>query len=80
MSALLWLGFGPGPNPSGASHLAMYRERPDGSKDVTVLILGKREIPRGTLREILRLGNISESEFVNALRKRRRRARLRRSR
>lgn len=72
MSALLRLGFVPDPNPSGGSHLSMYRERPDGTKDVTVIILGKKEIPRGTLRSILKLGSVSESEFLRALGKRRR--------
>ena len=50
----------------------MYRERPDGAKDMTVIILGKREIPRGTLRSMLKLGNVSESEFLRAVGKRRR--------
>jgi predicted RNA binding protein YcfA (HicA-like mRNA interferase family) len=50
----------------------MYRGRPDGAKDVTVIILGRKEIPRGTLRGILRLGNISESDFFRAVGKRRR--------
>ena len=72
MSALLRLGFVPDPNPSGGSHLSMYRGRPDGAKDVTVIMLGKKEIPRGTLRSILRLGNVSESEFLRAVGKRRR--------
>jgi predicted RNA binding protein YcfA (HicA-like mRNA interferase family) len=72
MSALLRLGFVPDPNPSGGSHLSMYRGRPDGAKDVTVIILGRKEIPRGTLRGILRLGNISESDFFRAVGKRRR--------
>jgi len=72
MSALLRLGFVPDRNPSGGSHLSMYRERPDGAKDMTVIILGKREIPRGTLRSMLKLGNVSESEFLRAVGKRRR--------
>ena len=70
MSALLRLGFVPDPNPSGGSHLSMYRQRPDGTKEVTVIILGKKEIPRGTLRNILKLGNISEVEFLLAAGKR----------
>jgi hypothetical protein len=48
----------------------MYRERPDGAKDVTVVVLAKREIPRRTLRSILKLGNVSEAEFLRALRRR----------
>jgi len=71
MSALLRLGFVPDSNPSGGSHLSMYRQRPEGTKDVTVIILGRKDIPRGTLRSILKLGNVSESEFLRAVGKRR---------
>ena len=53
--------------------MSMYRDRPDGTKDVTVVVLGKKEIPRGTLRDILKLGDISDDEFLGALRKGRRR-------
>jgi predicted RNA binding protein YcfA (HicA-like mRNA interferase family) len=73
VAALRRLGFVADPEPSGGSHLSMYRQRPDGTKDVTVVVLGKREIPRGTLRAILKLGKVSESDFLDALRKRRRR-------
>ncbi len=52
--------------------MTMFRERPGGAKDVTVVVLGKKEIPRGTLRDILRLGNVSDVEFLRALRKGRR--------
>ena len=45
----------------------MYRESPDGKKDITVVVLGKREVPRGTLKEILRLGRVSNAEFIEAL-------------
>ena len=50
----------------------MYREHADGTKDVTVVILGRKEVPRGTLRDILRLANVSDDEFLRALRKGRR--------
>ncbi len=52
----------------------MYRERADGTKDVTVVILGKKQIPRGTLRSILKLGKVSDAKFIGALRKGRRRS------
>lgn len=70
--ALIRLGFSADPHPSGGSHLSMYRERPDGRRDVTVVVLGKKEIPRGTLRDILRLGNVSDAEFLRVLGRRRR--------
>ena len=50
----------------------MYRQRPDGAKDVTVVVLGRKEIPRGTLRDILGLASVSDEEFLRALRKGRR--------
>jgi hypothetical protein len=51
----------------------MFRLRLDGTKDVTTVILGRKEIPRGTLRNILRLAGVSDPEFIRALRKGRRR-------
>jgi len=53
----------------------MYRERTAGGrriKDVTVVVLGRKEIPRGTLRSILTLANVTEAQFIGALRKGRR--------
>lgn len=50
------------------SHLTMRRPREDGREDVTVLVLAKTEMSRGTLRSALRLGNVSVAEFLEALR------------
>jgi len=41
-----------------------------GRTITTVVILGKREVPRGTLRGILRLAEISPAEFTALLGKR----------
>jgi predicted RNA binding protein YcfA (HicA-like mRNA interferase family) len=41
-----------------------------GRTVTTVVILGRREVPRGTLRGILRLAEISPAEFTALLRKR----------
>ncbi len=67
MAALIRLGFTADPKPSGGSHLSLYRERPDGTKDVTTVVLGKKELPRGTLRAILRLAKVSDDQFIAAL-------------
>jgi hypothetical protein len=47
----------------------MWRPRLDGTKDVTVIVLGKKEIPRETLRSALKLGNVSIEDFIEALRR-----------
>ena len=45
----------------------MWRQRDDGGKDVAVVVLAKKEIPRGTLKAILELANVSPEEFRRAL-------------
>lgn len=61
---------------SKGSHLMMVRPNATGGHDHVVVVLGQRQVPLGTLRGILRQGNISEEEFLNWLpaKKRRRRA------
>ncbi len=49
--------------------MSMWRPRPDGGKDVTSVVLGKKEIPRGTLKGILELARVTHAEFTAALRK-----------
>lgn len=71
VAALRRLGFYDGPENSG-SHMTMWRPRPDGGKDVTTVVLGASQIPRGTLKSILRLAKVSQGDFVAALRKGRR--------
>ena len=53
-------------NPS--SHRTFHRRLPDGSIVVAQVVLGKREVARGTARDILRLLQISEDDFERALR------------
>jgi predicted RNA binding protein YcfA (HicA-like mRNA interferase family) len=47
------------------SHQAFARARADGNgHDVTIVVMGKKEVPEGTLKKILALGNVSEEEFL----------------
>lgn len=57
-----------GRNAKGGSHRTDVRERADGGSDVTVVVLNKREAPRGTLRSILRLASLTADEFLDRLR------------
>jgi hypothetical protein len=50
----------------------MWRRRADGGKDVTTIILGRKEIPRGTLKGILEIANVTPEDFIAALGKKRR--------
>ena len=50
----------------------MWRPRAGGGKDVTSVVIGKKEVSRGTLKGILELGHVTQTEFVDALRKGRR--------
>lgn len=47
--------------------MTMSRPRAGGGTDVTVVVLGKSEVPRGTLTSLLRLGNVTEAAFCKAL-------------
>lgn len=47
----------------------MFRYRIDGANDVCTVVLGKREVPRGTLRSILKQAGVSLRTFNGALRK-----------
>lgn len=53
---------------SSGSHQTMHRKRESGGTDVLVITLGKKQIPRNTLKSALRQGNVSVDEFVSALR------------
>ena len=54
---------------TGGSHHTMWRPRSDGTKDVCTVVLGKREVPRGTLTSILKQANVPLATFIKALRK-----------
>ena len=67
IAALERLGCYAGKYHSG-SHRTFRRRLPDGTVVSAQVILGKREIKRGTARDILRLLQISEADFESALR------------
>ena len=67
IAALRRLGCYEGKAKSG-SHQSFHRDRPQGRTVSAPVILGKKEVPRGTLRNILMLLDISLDEFVDALR------------
>lgn len=46
----------------------MVRRREGQRADVCVLVLGKSEIPRGTMSSVLRQAHVSVEEFTAALR------------
>lgn len=58
---------------SKGSHATFVRPRPDGGHDVTVVPLGKKEIPKGTLDRILQLAGISYEEFLDLAKVKRKR-------
>ena len=47
------------------SHQALKRRRAGGGHDVAVVVLGRKEIPEGTLRGILKQANVEYEEFLN---------------
>jgi len=53
---------------SAGSHQAFERIEDDGTRRVAIVVLGKREIPRGTLRAILRQAGLTLDEFRSLLR------------
>ncbi len=66
INALLRGGFEPA-HKSKKGHQTLKRPRPGDGHDVTVVPLGKREIPRGTFSNILRLANVDLDEFLEWL-------------
>lgn len=66
VNALKRGGFAPARKSKG-SHQAFSRQREGVGTDVTVVPLGKKEIPRGTLKSILRLANVEVDEFLDWL-------------
>ena len=67
VAALIRLGCYPCRAASG-SHQFFARQLPDGSTASAPVVLGKRQIKRGTARSTLRLLQISEDDFDRALR------------
>lgn len=50
------------------SHLTLERDNADGTTDTTVLVMGKSELKRFTLKHVLELAKVSPEEFRRALR------------
>lgn len=67
ISALERLGCYPG-RAKGGSHVSYHRRVSHDRVATAVVVLGKREIPKGTLQSILRELRIDTSEFLAALR------------
>ena len=67
LNALKRLGVQEG-RARSTSHRFLYRELPDGRKVSNPLPMGKREVRRGTLRNILEALEIPLEDFLDALR------------
>jgi len=53
------------------SHCKMVLEGPSGKKEaVTVVVLGKNPIPRGTLDRIIHMAKMTPEEFIGYLNRR----------
>ncbi len=65
VKALERAGFRPARRAKG-SHQAFVRETPE-RKYITTVVLGKRQVPRGTLRKILELAGLSADELRRML-------------
>lgn len=52
---------------TGGSHQSYVKQTSMGSKLSVTVVLGKKELPRGTLKAILERAEISESEFQKHL-------------
>jgi predicted RNA binding protein YcfA (HicA-like mRNA interferase family) len=62
--ALLRCGF-EATGRTSKNHQTLRRPREDGTHDVTVVPIGKKEIPKGTLDGILRLANLEYDDFLD---------------
>jgi predicted RNA binding protein YcfA (HicA-like mRNA interferase family) len=59
-------GFQPRGKSRAGSHQVFRKELPEGARTV-VVPLGKKEIPLGTLRSILRQAGLTQKELTNLL-------------
>ena len=64
VAALKRAGFESG-RKTGGSHQSFERKRADDRHDVAIVVLGKKEVPNGTLRGILTQAGISYEEFLD---------------
>jgi predicted RNA binding protein YcfA (HicA-like mRNA interferase family) len=64
ISALTRCGFAPTGRTS-KNHQTLKRPRSDGTHDVTVVPIGKKQIPKGTLDSILQLAKLDYDDFLD---------------
>ena len=67
VAALIKDGFHPRGKSRRGSHQVFRKELPDGARNV-VVPLGKKEIPQGTLRSIMRQAGLTEKQLADLLR------------
>lgn len=58
---------------SRGSHQVFAEDQENPARRYCTVVLGKREVPRGTLKEILKQAGLSDEEFIRLLKKKRRR-------
>ena len=64
VAALIKDGFHPRGKSRRGSHQVFRKELPEGNRNV-VVPLGKKEIPRGTLRSIIRQAGLTERQLAD---------------
>lgn len=65
IKALKRAGFKPARKSKGR-HQTFVKETKE-RKIITVVVLGEKEVPRGTLKKILKLAKLSKEEFLSYL-------------
>ena len=66
INALRRAGFVPARDAVG-DHQAFVRDLPDGRRLTVIVLIGQREVPRGTLRNILRQAEMNIEQFMQLL-------------
>ena len=66
ISALIKDGFHPRGKSKRGSHQVFRKELPEGARNV-VVPLGRKEIPRGTLRSMIRQAGLTATELAALL-------------
>lgn len=66
ITALKKAGFDYAPVRGKGSHVALFKENPDGQKYL-VIVPKKNPIPKGTLLSIIKQSGISREEFIKLL-------------
>lgn len=64
VNALLRGGFELARKSKRGSHQSLKRQRSDGRHDVTVVPLGRKEVPKGTFDSILEQANVDYDDFL----------------